>query len=176
MSEFRLPDGGVYTPFRIFVRAVGYYADQDLLSILGFTNYRPIDEPPATRRVLLIDEQGPWIIVCDDWYYTIWNRPETDAAIEVLASKHEVFTTDVGDTDRSYSFSHFLDGSLRRKIRCEDHGRNARHKVVSDIGTPSGCEIDARALADEMMIVDRVADCYGIPLPKYDSVRFHSSS
>src|SRR4051812_29631299 len=115
MSESLIIRGRLHAPYFIFVRGEGRYSDADLLRLFGLTAYRltnrPTKLPRRLERHVILADDGPWVMVADDWYYTLWHMPSTRPAIQALGQSCDVFACSVGDCDHSFDFVYYRGGS-----------------------------------------------------------------
>lgn len=80
-------------------------------------------------------DSGGWLMLADDWYYTLWHKQSTRPAIGSIGASHEVFAYSVGEGDRSFDFVHYQNGKLARAYVVESPNYSDRI-VVENIGTP----------------------------------------
>lgn len=162
MSRPLLDDGRLDTPYLICVRADGALSDATLLQLFGLFDYTRTAAAALSRHATLAGGGG-WTVLADDWYYTLWHRPETRPTIASLGASWDVFACSVGDTDRSFDFVHYRGGRLVRRYVVEDpHYRGG--VVVADEGEPLPGEAAALRDADEWRKVLGVAEALGIPV------------
>jgi hypothetical protein len=153
--------GRLHAPYFIFVRGGGRYSDADLLRLFGLSAYRPTDSPRRLGRYALLAGDGPWTMVADDWFYTLWHMPSTRPALQELGRRCDVFACSVGDCDHSFDFAYYSQGRLaRRYVVADPDFRGGR--VVEDTGTPLPGETTAFGGEDELRIVLGVAASLGI--------------
>ena len=95
----RIRNGRIDAPYYIFVRCAGVYSDTDLLMKLGLHGYSPNRVESDLDRHVSVVESGEWILIADDWFYSLWHMKDVREAIVALAATHEVFTCSVGDID-----------------------------------------------------------------------------
>jgi hypothetical protein len=135
MTEQLLYDGRLHSPFFIFLRHPHQYSDADVLARFKLDSYQRA--PHATRhgRHAILCDSGNWLMLADDWHYTLWHMKTTRPAMEALGTSHELYTCMVGDCDRSFDFVHYKQGRLARKyVVASPHFSDRR--VVEDFGTP----------------------------------------
>jgi hypothetical protein len=156
-----LIDGRLYTPYRIYIRSAGFLSDTDLLQIFGLTGYRPPGITNRYYRYAVLANAGEWVMLADDWYYTLWSMPSTRHAIAAIGASWDLFACSVGDCDRSFDFVCYRAGHLVRRYVIDDQGFRGG-AVAEDYGDPLLGEAVALGAADEMDRVLGVARSLGI--------------
>jgi hypothetical protein len=153
--------GKLHTPFYVFIRSAGAYSDADLLRHFGLSAYRRTTAPLQLGRYAILADDGPWTMIADDWYYTLWHTPSTRPAIAALGERHDVFACSVGDCDHSFDFDCYRDGRLARRYVVVDPDFQ-RGRVVENVGAPLPGEATAFALPGELQTVLEIARSLGI--------------
>ena len=128
------------SPFYIFIKCAGLYSDEQLL---GMFNLRPVNSTYKelaslrdhdTDNNIYLTQDECWVHLMDNFGYTMWNHNGIFDWIGIAALKHDIFWCDVGDTDRSYSFTYYQNRATRRCFRYDDYYNN---KVIErDFGEP----------------------------------------
>ena len=153
--------GKLHTPYFIFLRCAGRYSDTDLLQHFGLSNYQPAKVVRRNGRHVILADNGEWVLIADDWYYTLWHRPSTREAIAALAESSDVFACSVGDCDHSFEFAYYRNAHLVRRYIVEDPDFQGG-RVVENVGEPLPGEAAAFKQSDELKIVLGVAASLGI--------------
>jgi len=137
MSSGQAAASELHVPYYIFLKCAGRYADADLLRRFGLVNYCrvPADNTQHLRQHAILADDGPWTLLADDWYYTLWHLPTTRPMLEELAQQCDVFACSVGDCDRSFDFVYYRDGRLVRKYVVTDPHFRGR-VLVQNVGYP----------------------------------------
>src|SRR4029079_5465413 len=99
---------------------------------------------------------GPWTLLADDWYYTLWHLKSTQLAIASLAARHDVFACSVGECDHSFDFIYYKNGQLIRKYVVV-YPSFTRREVVEDFGDPLPGETAALQHECELHVVLTIA-------------------
>ena len=168
-NSIRTSDGGIYTPFRVWVRDGGLFCGGDISGLFGRPSYRKHRQVNEHGRMILLDRIDDWLVVCDDWFYTLWNDPGTSRVIARLSRRFETATSCVGDADNSYSFCHLRDAKVIRDIDVHDDFFDpAKWTAVCNDGQALSEEPAICRTNDPMLQVDRIASAHGLPLPEYD--------
>lgn len=161
MTESLFDCGRLHAPYFIFVRGEGKYSDSDLLRLFGLSSYRPTKLPRRLGRYAILAGDGPWTMIADDWYYTLWHMPSTRPALQELGRSCDVFAGSVGECDHSWDFVYYSGGHLvRRYVVADPDFRGG--SVAENTGTPLCGETAAFAEEDELRIVLAVAASLGI--------------
>jgi hypothetical protein len=154
--------GSLHTPYFIFARCAGRYGDDQLLNRFDLGDYLPVTSIPPYGRYAILADDGRWVMIADDWFYTLWHKKTTRPAIEELASQCDVFACSVGDCDHSFDFVYYRNGRLVRKHVVADPDFRGG-KVVENIGEPLAGEAAAfEKKDDELNIVLTIAGSLGI--------------
>ena len=163
MSSPPVAASELHVPYFIFLKCAGRYADADLLHRFGLVNYRRVAAASANelRRHAILADDGPWTLLADDWYYTLWHLPTTRPLLEELAQQCDVFACSVGDCDRSFDFVYFHDGRLLRKYVVADTNFRGR-ELFQNIGYPLPGEAAALEHADEAQVIQTIAANLGL--------------
>src|SRR5688572_20432498 len=91
MADQLLFEGRLHSPFFVFLRRPHPYSDGDVLKVFGIGSYRRAANVPSRGPYAILADAGDWLMLADDWCYTLWHMPTTRPAIESLAKTHEVF-------------------------------------------------------------------------------------
>ncbi len=153
------PHGVLHTPFVIAIRNRNL-GDEPLLAWMGRADYRPA-EPRLTHPRVYLTEDAEWTLIADDWAYTLfhWCR---EHRLRDAARWGEVFAFWVGDADRGYGFSHYVNGERRREYIVDSPHFDDR-VVVADEGPRLAAESAAlHSQEDATVIVWTLAASLGI--------------
>src|SRR5262249_16334434 len=161
MTHSLIIDGQLHAPNFIFIRGAGTYSDADLLQRFAIAEYRPMTLADSLASYAILADDGEWVMLADDWGYTLWHMPSTRPAIEEFGRTCDVFACSGGDCDCSFGFVYYSGGRLVRRYVVEDpHFRGGR--VTENTGEPLTGEAIAFKETDELMIVLKVAASLGI--------------
>jgi hypothetical protein len=161
MSESLFIGGHLHAPYFIFVRGEGRYSDAELLRLLGLSAYRLTKSPQGLGRHAILAVDGPWTMIADDWFYTLWHMPSTRPALHELGQSCDVFAASVGECDHSFDFVYYCGGRpVRRYVVADPDFRGG--SVVENTGEPLPGEAAAFRESDELRIVLGVAASLGI--------------
>jgi hypothetical protein len=161
MSQPFLRHHSLYSPYFIFVQAVGVYSDIVLLHQLGISSVVRDFTPAQLTRSVFVTEDQKWLHVADDWSYTLWYTTSVRAAIANLAMRHDIFACSIGDIDHSFDFTYYHDARLARHY-CVEATSYEQRSVVTDVGKPLPYEVEAMQAGDEFDIVLTIAQALGI--------------
>ena len=163
MSSGQATASELHVPYYIFLKCAGRYADADLLRRFGLANYCRVPAASAQqlRQHAILADDGPWTLLADDWYYTLWHLPTTRPLLEELAQECDVFAGSIGDCDHSFDFVHYRGGRLVRKYVVTDPHFRGR-VLVQNVGYPLPGEADALRHQDEAQVVQAIASNLGI--------------
>jgi len=164
----------LHAPYFIFMRCAGEYSDADLLAKFGIRDYKRTSEPPKMGPHATLFDSGDWVMLADDWYYTLWHLPTTRPAIKKLSQFTDVYACSVGDCDHSFDFIYYKNGKLARKYVVADPDFKSSI-IVEDIGQQLPGESDALQLDDQLETVLAISDAMGICGPRPgDKLRFYA--
>ena len=161
MTPMRFYNNHLSAPQFIFVRCAEKCDDFDLLQAFGLSTYRRAKWLWCLERYAVLADDGQWMMVADDWRYTLWHMSSTRPAIENLGRNYEVFACTIGDCDHSFDFVYYSGGRLIRRYMVADPDFRGG-KVVENFGEPLPGELVAFREADELDIVLKVAASLGI--------------
>lgn len=116
MSAF-LKTGEVHSPFFVFIRHSHSPSDKSILKALGCGGYRLVapDKPHSARCHLVIGHSEDWVVVADDYYYSLWHSEKDTRLIEsYVQGFEEAFVCRWSDVDDTFSFSHWKEGECIR--------------------------------------------------------------
>jgi hypothetical protein len=174
MMHLRFRNGTISSPFLIFVRCARQLSDEELLQRLGIVGFVRDPKPADNVSCVYLTEDNLWTHIADDWCYTLWHMRTIREAIAGLAKQFEIFTCSVGDSDHSFDFAYYCNGTLFRKyVVMDPHWKGG--EVVQDIGTRLPGEDEALKLPDETDRVLFLASLLGIDLQhELDRIRVYS--
>jgi hypothetical protein len=161
MTDSLFVSGRLHAPYFIFVRGQGRFSDTDILRLFGLSAYHPTKALRRLGRYAILADDGPWTMIADDWYYTLWHMPSTRPALEELGRNCDVFAGSVGDCDHSFDFVYYSGGRLERRYVVADPDF-CGGSLVENTGTPLPGESAAFKEEDELGIVLGVAASLGI--------------
>ena len=163
MSQPFIHRNRLHSPFFIFIQAVGMYSDLELLHHLDISRVARDFAPSDTAKSVFVTQDPAWIHVADDWSYTLWHAPNTQAAIADLSIRHAIFTCCVGDIDLSYNFAYYRNAQLVRHCVVDSTLYGAR-SVVTNEGISLPCEAEAMRAHEGLDIVLSIAQFLGITI------------
>ena len=161
MKPLEIYSGRIHAPYFIFIEGGMVYSDEQVMRLLGIKGFVPSSNLAYPGRFLHITDDGRWLHVVDDWFYTQWHSRKIRLNIAKLASKHDIFTCSVGDSDHSFDFEYYKGGLLVRRYVVEDP-KYLRGTVVVDFGSPLQGESAAFENLDELEKVLGVARSVGV--------------
>jgi len=175
-------EGRLHSPHFVFLRTVDIPIPR-LLTLLGYAD-APACEFEFATPGLLFTRCSSWTHIVDDWLYTLWHRRDRLRVYEELSHEALLFTFAVGDTDESYEFAIYRDGTaVRRHVVISP---NYSDRVVQEsVGDPlpledswlyqsDGEEIGfklAESLGVELDQSARPLQCFSIPEPDWRGKR-----
>ena len=156
------------------MRCAGEYSDADLLAKFCIRDYKRTSEPPKFGPHATFFDSGDWVLLADDWYYTLWHMPTTRQTIEQLSQCTDIYACSVGDCDHSFDFIYYKAGKLVRKYVVSDPDfKNSN--IVENYGQQLPGEPEALKLDDQLETVLAISDAMGINGPKPgDELRFYA--
>jgi hypothetical protein len=149
-------NGWLHAPYFIFLRCAGRYSDAELLERFGLSTYQRAPTIPHLGRCAILADADDWVLIADDWYYTLWHLQSTRRTIAAFAETCDVFATSVGECDRSFDFLYYEGAHLIRKYVVDSPNYGDR-RLVEDFGDPFPDEAAAFELPDEMTIIMEIA-------------------
>ena len=164
MSAPLVTDGNVHAPFFVFARGGNLPTDQELLTRFDLGAYQAVD--PSTvgsRPWIVIGHTDDWIVMADDWYYTLWHSERAAPRVGELATEWDVFTYRLPDADETFGFTFWRGESLVRSYELVQ--RDWTDPVtVEESGSPLDCEIEAFGLGQPDDRVRHIADRLGFSI------------
>ena len=127
----------------------------------GLSDYARTPSLPPYGRHALLATDGPWTLLADDWFYTLWYMPSTRPTLAALAETCDVFACSVGECDESFDFLSYRDGTLVRHYVVASPDYRSR-VIEKDFGDPLPGESAAFAHADAQDIVLEIATSQGV--------------
>jgi hypothetical protein len=151
----------LHAPYFIFLRDGGSHSDLDLLRLFGLSTYQPSKPTNRRHRYVLFANKGPWTLIADDWWYTLWHMPSTRPTIATLGESCDVYACSVGDCDHSFDFVYYQNSRLVRQYVVVDPDFRSR-EVAENIGDPLPGESTAFQQFEATDIVLGIANALGI--------------
>jgi hypothetical protein len=161
MKPLHITGDHIHAPYFIFIDGGTVYSDEEAMELLGIEGFAASARLECSNHVLHITDDGRWLHVVDDWFYTQWHSRTIRDRIAKLATRHDIFTCSVGDTDHSFDFEYFMGGVLVRRYVVEDRNRDGG-VVTEDFGSPLPGEAAAFEHSDEVSRVLEVARSVGV--------------
>lgn len=112
---------------------------------------------------MLIDLDD-WLLIADDWYYTLWHLHTTRQTIANFALDSDVYYDMVGDSCESYGFAIYRNGCMVREVQVDSPQYNNQIPRI-DNGPRLPVEGDTLLVPDIEAHVDKIAEHVGIRLP-----------
>ena len=112
-------------------------------------------------RYVILADAGKWVLIADDWHYTLWHMSSTRPTLAVFAEHCDVFAGSAGDCDHSFDFLYYKDFHLIRKYVVDDPDFKGG-RLVENVGEPLPGESAAFKQSDELKIVLEIAASLGI--------------
>lgn len=128
MTDPLLYNGRLHSPFSLFIRKPHGFSDAELLIHFGLDNYQRTSNPTAFPCHAILADADGWILLADDWYYTLWHMKSTQTAIQNLSIDHDIFACSEGDCDRSFDYVYYNKGKLLRELIV--HSPNYSDRIV----------------------------------------------
>jgi hypothetical protein len=176
MADSLFIHGQLHAPYFIFLRCAGRYSDMALLRQFGLSTYLPTKTTHRVDRYAILADDGQWILIADDWYYTLWHMPSTHSTLGMLAKTCDVFACCVADCDRSFDFVYYQDSRLVRRYVIDDTGFQGG-RVVENVGSPLPDESTSFKQTDEVKIVLGIANSLDIKTDYTDrDIRIYRSA
>ncbi|MEW4455871.1 hypothetical protein AB1L30_24595 [Bremerella sp. JC817] len=151
----------LFAPFFIYVRCAGEYSDADFLALFEVRNYKRKASVSHECQSAAISSVDGWMMLADDWGYTLWNRPATHRTIGRLAQQYDLFTCFLGDIDDSYHFVLYRDGRRIREYQWLCPALSPPRATI-DYGIPLPGEAEANLQADHWKRIVEVAESLGL--------------
>jgi hypothetical protein len=153
--------GQLHAPYFIFVRCAARCSDADVLRWFGLSTYCPTNSPRLHGRHAILADDGQWMMIADDWHYTLWHMPTTRPTLQKLARSYDVFAGSVGDCDDSFDFVYYQRGQLVRRYVVDDPDFRGG-SVVEITGAQLLGEAAAFGETEQLKIVLSIAASLGI--------------
>jgi len=154
-----------FSPYFICIKNTVALTNEAILDQLGLSDFKLIvDEQEREnlgKRYLYLVRNEHWIMLMDDWLYTMWYNQEIREMIKLLSKKADIVTFFVGDSDESFGFSYFKQGKLIRQYEFDDL-MPEELKVVINIGAPFNMEQSALQIEDSFEKIMALAQSFGI--------------
>lgn len=159
----------VYSPYYIFIKTHNQLTAEKLLQKLDLQLYTLINDPIARQKIIgfstnphFFTYQGnQWFHIMDSMLYSLWHEKQLVARLEQLANDYDLFYGSVGDTDESFEFVYYENGSLKRAYTVEDPEYKGG-RVTRNIGSPFDVESIALSQNDELDTILMIAASLGI--------------
>lgn len=161
MTPLWITGSHIHAPYFIFIDGGTVYRDDEVMALLGIEGFAPATRLEHPNHFLHLTDDGRWLHVVDDWLYTQWHSKGIRERIAKLATRHDIFTCSVGDSDRSFDFEYFRGGVLVRRHVVDDP-RYDGGSVTEDFGEPLPGEAAAFGHPDELTRVLAVARSEGV--------------
>ena len=159
--------------FCIYVECSEEYSDAELMKHLGISGYNTLftedspHQPSGRDRFVQIANDGRWVHVSDDRYYTLLNDEyygsrQLRDRIVTFARLHNIFVRQLGDADGSFEFEYYEGSKLRRRYEFIDPRWKPEDCVAIDFGETLPGEEDLSEEVDMFEKVTRIEDALGI--------------
>ncbi len=156
-----LGNGKIHSPYFIFIECGDYYSDQQVLDLIGASEYRKKEPPTRSEKGLYITNDGKWTHILDTFFYLLWHSEQVRDHIEELSKKHNIYSCSVGDSDHSFDFIYYRGGNLFRHY-VYDQIFDQPGKVTKNLGAELLGEKASLLEADETSKVLAIAESLGI--------------
>ena len=164
-----LINNSLHSPFFIFIKDNGQLSDEELFERLNIKNYELISDAEERIRgreltkktYLYVAEDNSWKHLMDGWLYTLWHDPEIRKRIKTLSQEFDIYCCSVGDSDDSFDFIYYQNGTITREYVVEDPDYNGGF-IAKDFGQPLDAEENAFKINDEIERVLYIAQSIGI--------------
>jgi hypothetical protein len=174
MGNPHIIDARLHAPFFVFIRDWDVDSDQSVLSAFGLDGYSPSTAASDHESYIALSNQGGWLQISDDWYYSLWHSQAFLDAVRVIARSHEVFLFMIGDADLSFEIEHHKAGVLQRQF-IFDQPPFGDGKVLSDIGTQFPMESEITLGQEPLPTLWSIVESIGIPTTiELDNLRIYS--
>ena len=156
-----------HSPYFICIKGLNHKNDEELLELLGLHKCKEIEIPKdfEDENCIYISNDTSWIHIMDNYYYTFWQSDALSVRIEELGEKYEIFTFSVGDSDLSFDFKYFKNGTKIREYIVTSPNYNDEVIEVNN-GTPLFGETEGLKKKDQFDRIIYIADSLGIILPE----------
>lgn len=133
-SICKLGNGKVYrySPHFIFIHNTDLRSLLNDLNALGLEKIEQIGVKPnrENRFEFAVLQSNFWIIICDNWYYSLLNNGISQRLLKKLGRKHDLYSCWVGDTDYSYGFSYYKSGNIVRDFLVSNHSYKKEETII----------------------------------------------
>jgi hypothetical protein len=161
MKPLQIIERHIHSPYFIFIKGGVRHSDREVMAMLGIEGFKEARSPKFSNRFMHITDDGEWLHIADDWFYSLWHSTTVRNRIAEIAKEHDIFTCSVGDIDHSFNFQYYSSGSLVRNYVVEDPDHNGGH-VTEDFGVPLPAEFEALTQTCELVKVLSIAQSLGI--------------
>ena len=77
MKLLQIVEGHIHAPYFIFIDGATKYSDNEVMAMLGIEGFAEDRKPRFPKHVVHLTDDGRWLHVVDDWYYTLWQSETT---------------------------------------------------------------------------------------------------
>lgn len=134
MGAIPVYGGRPWCPHLVFIRNIAL-SDQDVLAMLNLKNYTSVPSTEGDLKYLGIARDAQWTHLADNWYYSHWYSEQFRSAVRAIATRFDVFSFSMGDSDNSFDLFYYRSGKLVRRMVWDDPHYTGGH-LSEEIGEP----------------------------------------
>lgn len=160
MGTIPVYGGKPWSPHFVFIRNINL-SDRDVLALLNLRNYVSVPSIEEWNKYLGISRDTQWTHLADNWFYSHWHSEQFRSAVSVIATRFDVFSFAMGDSDNSFDLFYYRNGVLVRRVIWDDPHYTGGH-LREEMGAPLPMEDEINRGGDPCAGLWKVASALNV--------------